>query len=110
METQVKSKKMAKWFILSMTIIYAVIYPFVFFGALFTSVYFLRPDMSSLSILSIILPVFCIPISIPVSIFKMWFKYLARDYKRMSLFTFLPILTSIVVLILECGIELFCSR
>jgi len=88
-----KSKKCAKRCAVSFTIIYVILFPFLFYMAMLSSMIFDNPHMTTTLGLSIIFTTFCIPLSIPVSIYLMWSRYFQGLYKKTGFFCTLPPLT-----------------
>jgi Mn2+/Fe2+ NRAMP family transporter len=86
-EERKKTKKCA-W---AATIIYLVLFPFLFMFAAACIMIFDNPDMSTLFGLSIIFLCFCIPLSIPFTLYLVWSRYLKGAYKKSRRFGLIPL-------------------
>lgn len=96
-EEAIKSKKYARRCVISFTVLYAVLFPFLFYMAMLSSMVFDNPHMTTTRGLSIIFTTFCVPLSIPISIYLMWSRYFREQYKKSSFFCAIPLLTFLVV-------------
>lgn len=92
-------KKSAKWFIICVTAIYGLAFPILFMMALFSFMIFDSPQMTALIGYTVILLIFCVPFSIPLALYRMWYYYSQREYKRMYLYTLFPAAVYLFVLI-----------
>jgi len=87
------NRKSAKYYAVGFTILYIVLFlPFLYMGFL-SSMIFDNPSMTVLVGLSIIFFTFLIPLSMPVSIYLTWSRYLRGQYKKARIFCILPIFT-----------------
>jgi hypothetical protein len=68
------------------TWIYLILFPVVFYYGLFSAMMAFN-DATMIFIFTLI------PLSMPVSIYFIWSRYLREDYKKARLFCFLPIFT-----------------
>jgi hypothetical protein len=102
--------KVKKWAIFS-TMLYLVLFPFVFYVALFSAMIF---DNSRVTIplgLSIIAISFLIPLSMPLSIFFIWFHYCRFRHRQALFFCAVPIFTIAAVLVVNALLQmLFLGR
>lgn len=78
------------------TIIYLLLFPFLFFMSLFSFMAFDNPHMTTFMGLSFIFLFLCIPLSIPVSIFFMWRRYFQMQYSKACFHCAVPIVTAFV--------------
>lgn len=92
-----KEKKSTKRFATIFTMIYVILFPFLFYMAMLSGMIFDNPHMTNTLGLTIIFTTFCIPLSIPVSIYLIWSRYLRGQYKKAVFFCWLPLLTLVVV-------------
>jgi len=90
-----KNRKSAKYFAAGFTVLYMVLFlPFFYMGFL-SSMVFDNPRMTVPVGLSIIFLTFLISLSMPVSIYLIWSRYLRGEYKKTRIFCALPIFTFI---------------
>jgi hypothetical protein len=87
------NRKRVKWVVVICTIIYVILFPFFFYMALLSTMVFDNPHMTVPLGSLIILVTFCIPLSMPISIYLMWSKYCRLQYKKAGFFCILPLLT-----------------
>lgn len=86
-------RKSAKYYAVGFTILYIVLFlPFLYMGLL-SSMIFDNPSMTVPVGLSIIFFTFLIPLSMPVSIYLTWSRYLRGQHKKARIFCILPIFT-----------------
>jgi len=78
------------------TIIYLLLFPFLFYMSLFSFMAFDNPRMTTFLGLLFIFLFLCIPLSIPVSIFFMWRRYFQMQYSKAHFHCAVPIITGFV--------------
>ncbi len=97
-----KNRKSAKYCAIGFTILYLVLFLPFFYMGLLSSMVFDNPRMTVPVGLSMIFLTFLISLSMPVSIYLMWSRYLRGQYKKTRIFCALPIFTLVgVSLIIE---------
>ena len=84
-----------RWVLVS-TIIYLLLFPFLFFMSLFSFMAFDNPHMTTFMGLLFIFLFLCISLSIPVSIFFMWRRYFQMQYSKVYFHCAVPIITAFV--------------
>lgn len=94
------AKKSARRAARCFTVVYLLLFPFLFGMAWFSPMIFSCSYMPVSMGLSVIFLTSLLPFSIPVSIYLIWSRFFKGNYKKMYLFCFLPILTFIGVFIL----------
>jgi hypothetical protein len=89
-----KQQKITKRWICVMTLFYAIPFPFLLYASLF-SVAILNP--SGIKFLQSIFILLClsIPLSIPLSIFFMWYQYFQKKYLQTYFYFVLPIIIAV---------------
>lgn len=100
-EESQKTKRLATiW-----TVVYLICFVPLAFFALFTIFVFDGPSVTVPVGLSIIAAAWCIPLSIPVSIYLIWSSYSSGRYKRARYFCALPIIMIGVFLLVNASLE-----
>lgn len=99
------NQKSVKCWAIFWTLLYLALFPLLIYAALFSVMVFDNPHMTVPLGLSIIGVIFFIPLSIPVSIYLIWSNYWHSRYKRSLFFCALPILTLIIVLLLNALLQ-----
>ena len=97
-------RKTTKYYALALTIIYVILFPFFFCVALISGMVLESPKITVFVGLSIIFAMFWIPLSMPISIYLMWFNFSRHRYKKSFFWGLLPLFTFAVVLFLVDGI------
>ena len=92
-----KNRKNAKHCAVGFTVLYMVLFLPFFYMGLLSSMVFDNPRMTASVGLSIIFLTLLISLSMPVSIYLMWSRYLRGEYKKTRIFCALPIFTFIGV-------------
>lgn len=82
------------------TVVYALLFPFLFYMALLSAMVSDNPRIPSFFVGIVMCIVFCIPLSIPISIYLMWSRYFRRQYDKACLFSWIPVYVIAVVFIL----------
>lgn len=82
-------QKKARRFIIIWTWLYMICFPFVLWMTLWSILVFDSPSMTVPIGLSIILACLCIPLSMLVSVWKMWSQYFKKKYRALPFFTFM---------------------
>lgn len=85
-EDRKKTKKYA-W---TATIIYCLLFPFLFMFAVASAMIFDDPSMPTPLGLSVIFFCFCIPLSIPFTFYFVWSRYSQGEYKKSRQFCLIP--------------------
>lgn len=99
-----KQRVLSKYLAIAATVVYVLMFPFLF-GISFTSLMvFDKPNLSTLFGLMIIFAFFCIPFSILPSIIFIWSNYSKRRYKKMCFYCFLPVLTFALSMLVIMGL------
>lgn len=99
-----KQRVLSKYLAIAVTVVYVLMFPFLF-GISFTSLMvFDKPNLSTLFGLMIIFAFFCIPFSILPSIIFIWSNYSKRRYKKMCFYCFLPVLTFALSMLVIIGL------
>ncbi len=101
----IKIQKSAKRYAIGFTVIYTVLFPFFFYMGLLSSMVFANPRMTAPVGLLIIFLILSISLSMPVSIYLMWSRYLRSQYKETRFFCALPLLTLVGVFFMITAIE-----
>ena len=106
-----KVKKTAKCLAVISTLIYIVLFPPFFYMGLLSSMIFDNPRMTAPVGLSIIFLTLLISLSMPVSIYLIWSRYLRGLYKKTLFFCALPLMTfigvSLITVLLESLLRYF---
>lgn len=95
-----KNQKSAKRCAVGFTILYIILFLPFFYMGLLSSMVFDNPRMTVPIGLSIIFLTLLISLSMPVSIYLMWSRYLRGEYRKTLIFCALPIFTFIGVSLL----------
>ena len=98
-------KKITKYLAVASTLIYIVLFPFFFYMGLLSSMVFDNPRMTTPVGLSIIFLTLLISLSMPVSIYLIWSRYLRGLYKKALFFCILPLVTFIGVSLITALLE-----
>lgn len=72
------------------TIIYCLLFPFLFMFAAASAMIFDDPSMPTPLGLSIIFLCFCVPLSIPFTFYFVWSRYSQGEYKKSRQFCLIP--------------------
>lgn len=97
-----RDRKSAKYCAVGFTILYIVLFLPFFYMGLLSSMAFDNPRMTVPVGLSIMSLTFLISLSMPISIYLMWSRYLRSQYQQTRIFCALPPLTFVgVSLIIE---------
>src|SRR3984957_3259968 len=72
------------------TIVYLVLFPFLFMFAATSIMIFDSPSMSVPFGLSVIFLCFCVPLSIPFTFYFVWSRYSQGEYKKSRHFCLIP--------------------
>jgi hypothetical protein len=91
-EKERRSTKTCAW---TATIIYLVLFPFLFMFAAASTMIFDNPDMPVSFGLSIIFLCFCVPLSIPFALCLAWSRYSQGIYKKSRRFCLIPLYIAI---------------
>jgi hypothetical protein len=99
------AQKTTKYLAVVCTIIYSILFPFLFYMGLLSSMIFDNPRMTVPVGLSIIALTLLISLSIPISIYLTWSRYLRGLYRRAIFFCALPLIVSIGAFIIISLLE-----
>ena len=89
-ELEPTSSKKCKRGLILCTVIYVVLSPFLLYMALLSSMVSDSPRITPFFVGVIMFIVFCIPLSIPISIYFMWSRYFREQYGKARLFSCVP--------------------
>jgi threonine/homoserine/homoserine lactone efflux protein len=92
--------KKCKWGLILCTVIYVLLFPFLFYMGLLSSMVSDSPSITPFFVGVIMFIVFCIPLSIPISIYLMWSRYFRKQYDKARLFSGIPVYVVAIVFIL----------
>jgi|GEM_PF-3277002 len=76
---------------------YAYLSPFVFHS----------PSATAIRCFAFVFLAWLLPLSIPISIFRMWANYNKRRYRHIRIFWALPILSAVVFVLIDMLLDLF---
>src|SRR5690348_13622349 len=82
------------------TVVYVLLFPFLLYMGLLSSMVSDSPRITPFFVGVIMFIVFCIPLSIPVSIYLMWSRYFRKQYDKARLFSRMPVYVTAGVFIL----------
>lgn len=72
------------------TIIYVILFPFLFYAALLSAMVADSPRATPLFVGLTMFVVFWLPLSVPISIYLMWSRYLRNQQSKARIFAGLP--------------------
>ncbi len=101
-EKDQKKTKRCAWIA---TIIYLLLLPFLFMMAVASIMVFDCPDMAVPIGLSIIFMYFCVPLSIPFTLYLIWSRYSRNDYKKSRQFCLIPLGLSIATIAYDALVD-----
>jgi threonine/homoserine/homoserine lactone efflux protein len=99
-ESEPTSSKKCKRGLIFCTVIYALLFPFLLYMGLLSSMVSDSPRITPFFVGVIMFIVFCIPLSIPISIYLMWSRYFRKQYDKARLFSGIPVYVMAIVFIL----------
>ncbi len=82
------------------TVIYVVLFPILWIAGMVSPMVASGPRTPDFLVLPLIILVFLMPLSVPVSIYLMWSRYCSRKYDKARIFAVLPIYTIIFVFVM----------
>lgn len=91
----------AKRCIIFFTIMYLLFFPFLFYVAMFSPMVFDNPDITPIMGMFFIFSIFCIPLSIPASLYFMWSFFSRAQYQRARFFCAIPLFIFAFVLVVN---------
>ncbi len=83
-------QKKSRRFVTVWTCLYVILFPFVFWMALWSILIFDSPSITVFIGIPIICAFLCLPLSMLVSIWKMWSHYFHKQYPKIHWFCALP--------------------
>ncbi len=83
-------QKKARRFVTVWTCLYVILFPLIFWMALWSILIFDSPSITALIGIPIICAFLCVPLSMLVSIWKMWSHYFHKQYYKIHWFCALP--------------------
>lgn len=91
------------------TVVYSILFiPFLGYAYL-SPFMFHSPSATAIRVFAFIFLAWLLPLSILVSIFRMWANYNKRRYRRIRIFWALPILTVVVFVLIDILLDFFSS-
>lgn len=99
-ESEPTSSKKCKRGLILCTVIYVLLFPFLLYMGLLSSMVSDSPRITPFFVGVIMFIVFCMPLSIPVSIYLMWSRYFRKQYDEARLFSRMPVYVTAGVFIL----------
>ena len=85
-------QKKARRFVTVWTCLYVIFFPLIFWMALWSILIFDSPSITALIGIPIICAFLCVPLSMLVSVWKMWSHYFHKQYHKIHWFCALPFL------------------
>lgn len=104
-ENELREQKKAKRFVIIWTCIFGLSFPFVFSMSLWSAFIFENPKTTLYTGIPIICAFLCVPLSMLVSIWKMWSHYLRKEYSDVYWFCSLPFFTVLLALLFTSVVE-----
>lgn len=101
LQTVTYNRKNIGWSAIGWTVVYCILFPFLFRMALFSTMVFDNDNMSIPLGLFVIAIALLVPLSIPVSIYFMWSHYVQRCYKKCRFFCWMPVMVFCAACILD---------
>lgn len=95
-----RTRKQTKRYAWIVTIIYLVLFPFLSMLAMASGMISDSPSIAFPVVLSVIALYFCIPLSIPISLYLIWSRFLKKNYRNSRRYCFLPLYVFGIVQIL----------
>jgi len=100
LESEPRVSKKCKRGLILCTIIDVLLFPFLLYMGLLSSMVSDSPRITPFFVGVIMFIVFCMPLSIPVSIYLMWSHYFRKQYDKARLFSRMPVYVTVGVFIL----------
>jgi hypothetical protein len=94
-----------KWCAWIVTFIYLILLPFSVMLAITSIMVFDRPSITVPVGLSIIFMYFCIPLSIPLTLYLVWSRYSQENYRKSRLFCLIPLGIVTVIIVYDALVE-----
>jgi len=101
-EKDSKKTKRCAW---TATIIYLLLFPFLFMFAAASVLVFDSPSMTVPIGLSIIFMYFCVPLSIPVTLYLVWSRFSHSDFKKSRQFCLMPLYVTLGTIAYDTLVE-----
>jgi len=92
--------KWTKWWLIVCTTLYIILFPFLVYLALLSSMVSDGPQITPFMVGLIMFIMFSLPLSIPISLYLMWSRYLQNQIDKARVFSLLPFYTAVIVFIL----------
>ena len=110
--TEISSEqKKARRFVTVWTCLYVIFFPLIFWMALWSILIFDSPSITALIGIPIICAFLCIPLSMLVSIWKMWSEYFHAQYEKLYWFCALPFFVLLFAICINIVVQkLFLGR
>ena len=102
---EVVEQKRAKRFVIVWTCLVGFSFPYVFTMALWSVFIFQNPKTTVYIGIPIVFAFLCIPLSMPVSIWRMWSHYLRKGYSDVYWPCLLPFLVTVCALVFTSVLE-----
>jgi hypothetical protein len=104
-ENVLPDQKKAKRFVIIWTCLFGFLFPFVFWMSLWSIFIFDNPRATAYTGIPIICAFLCVPLSMLVSIWKMWSHYLHKRYSDVYWFCSLPFLMVLFAILFTSVVE-----
>lgn len=95
------------WCARTATTIYLLLLPFLFMFAVASILIFDSPSMTVPIGLSIIFMYFCVPLSIPFTLYLVWSRYSQNHYKKSRQFCLIPLCVAVAAVAYDALISSF---
>ncbi len=102
-ESGIRPSRALKWGLSICTAVYVILFPFLFYMALLSSMVSDGPSTTSFMVGAIMFIMFWLPLSVPISIYLMWSRLFRNQPGKALIFAGLPFYTFGVILFI-CGI------
>jgi hypothetical protein len=100
------TRKTTKYVAVVSSVVYTLLFPFFFYMGLLSTMVFDNPRMTTTVGLLIISLTLLISLSMPVSIYLIWSRYLRGLYKKALFFCALPLMTFMGVFLITALLEI----
>lgn len=104
-------QKKARRFVTVWTCLYIIFFPLIFWMALWSILIFDSPSITALIGIPIICAFLCVPLSMLVSVWKMWSHYFHKQYQKIHWFCALPFFMLLFAICINIAVQkLFLGR